>query len=139
MPSLARHLYDTHATPTLFNTFSNERVDIVYRMGDVETRNIKGIVRDRQIAMEMDAIGDVNKEERCSIVISSDPSSIWGGIAAPQLKATWEIVDENNESSVWVTDASPGRGIEALSESLVMVHLVRLQAMAKSTPNYRPQ
>jgi hypothetical protein len=108
----------------------------VYRIGDTEARGIVAIVRDRQTAMEMDASGDAIKQERITIVISTDPGSPWGGVADPQLRSTWEIT-EDGVSTMWGVDPYPGRGIESVSESLAVVHLVRMYGMAKSIPNYR--
>lgn len=139
MPSLHTSLFDIHGTPQLFSAFVNERVTLVYRIGDVEARGISAIVRDKSTAMEMDASGDAIKQERCTIEISVDPGSPWGGIADPQLKASWEIIDENGVSTMWGVDPYPGRGIEAISGSLAVIHLVRMYGVAKSIPNYRPQ
>jgi hypothetical protein len=139
MPSLWRSLFDIHATPQLFTSFGNERVQLVYRIGDAEAHGIFGVVRDRATAMEMDTSGDAIKQERCTIVISTDPGSPWGGVESPQLKATWEIIGEDGVSTMWGVDPYPGKGIESLSESLAVIHLVRMYGMAKSIPNYRVQ
>lgn len=137
MPSLWRSLFDIHATGQIFAVFENERVSVVYRIGDTEAHGITAIVRDRQTAMEMDASGDAIKQERITIVISTDPGSPWGGVADPQLRATWEITGEDGVATMWGVDPYPGRGIESLSDSLAVVHLVRMYGMAKSIPNYR--
>lgn len=139
MPSLARHLFEVHATPTLLSFFGDTRVRLTYRIGDTVQAGIVGVIRDRQIAMEMDSAGDAIKQERCTVVISTDPGSPWGGVESPQLKATWEIAGDDGVSTTWGVDPYPGRGIEAISESLALIHLVRMYGMAKSIPNYRPQ
>lgn len=139
MPSLHTSLFDIHGTPQLFSAFVNERVQLVYRIGDVEAHGISAVVRDKSVAMEMDSSGDAIKQERCTIEISVDPGSPWGGVESPQLKATWEIIGEDGVSTMWGVDPYPGKGIESVSGSLAVIHLVRMYGMAKSIPNYRVQ
>jgi hypothetical protein len=137
MPSLARSLYDSHATPTLYSYFANDRVLLDYTIGDTQVAGIVGIIRDRQIAMDEDPLGDTIKQDRRSIVICSDPTSPYKGVAEPQLKAIWTIHEEDGTDTTWGVDPSIGRGVEALSESLILIHLVRMHTVSKNIPNYR--
>lgn len=139
MPSLARSLFAGHAAPILLDYFGDERVRLTYTIGNTEVSGIIGVVRDQQKAFEEDAVGDVLKHDRMSIVICTDPASPWGGVADPQLKAIWTLTEEDGTESQWSCDTQIGRGIEALSKTFALIHLVRLGTVSKSIPNYRIQ
>lgn len=137
MLSLARFLTAIHGVPVTWQTHGCQRVVLSCRTGEDEQANIVGIIRDRQTSMDVDQLGDLTKQERCTVVVCVDELSPFGGVASPQLKTTWEMRDEDGEVTTWVVDPQPGRGIESLSASMAVIHLVRSYGVAKSGPATR--
>lgn len=132
MPSFATRLFGHHGVPSLFATHGDDTVAIVYRIGETEC-TVRGIKRAEAVEMRMDDQGNVVKERVCQLVMSADPTHSWGGIADVQLTGTFEIRPMGAPSGDrWAIDTEPGKGIQAMSESLVTVHLVRMSAVARA-------
>lgn len=137
MLSLARFFTAIHGVPVTWQTHGCQRVVLSCRIGEDEQADIVGIIRDRQTSMEVDQLGDMTKQERCSVVVCADELSPFGGIADPQLKSVWEMRDEGGDATTWAVDPTPGRGIESLSGSMAVIHLVRSYGVAKAGPATR--
>lgn len=130
--SLFGQLFQTHGVPSLFATFGDDAVELVYRIGDTECK-LHGIVRAEAIEMRVDEHGDNIKSRVCQVVISSDATHPWGGIPDPQATATWEIKRPGQSSGDrWAVDTEPGKGIQSVSESLAVIHLIRMSAASRA-------
>lgn len=130
--SFASNLFSHHGVPSLFATFGDDAVELVYRIGDTECK-LHGIVRAQAVEMRIDEHGDNIKSRVCQIVVSVDPTHPWGGIADPQATATWEIKQPGQSSGDrWAVDTEPGKGIQSLSESLAVIHLIRMSAASRA-------
>lgn len=130
--SLFSSMYQTHGIPSLFATFGDDAVEMVYRIGDKVVK-LHGIRRAQAVEMRIDEHGDNIKSRVCQVVVSADPTHPWGGIADPQATATWEIKEPGQSSGDrWAVDSEPGKGIQSLSESLAVIHLIRMSAGTRS-------
>lgn len=130
--SFASNLFGHHGMPSLFSTFGDDAVELVYRIGDNE-QIVHGIRRAQSIEMRLDEHGDSVKVRVCQVVISTDSTHPWNGIADPQVTATWEIKEQGAPSGDrWSVDTEPGKGIQSISESLAVIHLVRMSASVRA-------
>ncbi|TXH44327.1 MAG: hypothetical protein E6Q97_32850 [Desulfurellales bacterium] len=128
-----RDVYDKAAVVPLFDMFSDDAVDVVYTMRDASPVTLKAIIRNRVVEMDGDdSFGDKTKVVSLDVVISTDASGPWGGVADPQLLATWEV-----DGVQYNADPRPGKGVQVLSDSLALVSLRRSTAVNKAFPNYR--
>jgi hypothetical protein len=129
--SIFGHLFKSHGMPSLFRTFGDDSVDLIYRIGDTDCR-LQGIKRHEAVEMRQDDRGSGIKVRVCQIVISTEPTHPWGGIADPQATATWTIRVPGKADQTWAVDTEPGKGIESITESRAVIHLVRETAATRS-------
>ncbi len=131
MPSFASRLFSHHGVPSLFATHGDDTVEIVYRIGDTE-KKLHGIVRAEAVEIRIDDQGNSIKERVCQLVLAADPMHPWGGLEDVQLTGTFEIKQPGQSSGDrWAIDTEPGKGVQAMTDSLVAVHLVRMSAVAR--------
>lgn len=163
--SLMRAIYNDMVSPVIFEQFSDDRTEFVYRVGGVDVvSNIEGILRNQRIVMVEDSHGDYIRKTVAEIVISSDPNSPWGGVAEPQLMAefvvrpdptitcSWETLGGeqvqtlgeeslyfncDEDAVTWRIEPFEGEAIKALSDSFVVASVVRHQLVGKSRQGYR--
>lgn len=131
--SWLRDVYDKSAVVPLFDMFSDDAVDVVYTIRDAAPVTVQAIIRNRVVEVDGDdEMGDKTKVVSLDVVVSTDPAGPWGGVADPQLLSTWEV-----EGVTYNVDPRPGKGIQALTDSLALISLRRSTAMNKAFPNYR--
>lgn len=126
MPSFIRSLYDSHAAPMLLHDFADDGILITYEIGQTSTE-LRGIVRNSRVEMQMDENGDQLKRHRCQIVITTNPESAYGGVVEPQLTARF-VINEHR----WAIEPVEGRAVEALTGSFAILNLVRTSGVTKS-------
>lgn len=135
--SLLSSMFNALARPAAFHFFGDERVRFEYIVGDVCLR-CDGMLRNMRQEFRVDEMGDRLKVTTAELVISSDPLSPHGGVAAPQIKALWHITrPHETHATVWAVDDEPGRGINLIDESFAVIHLVRKGVAAKGSANLR--
>lgn len=137
MPSYAAHLFDSRATPSIFSQFADSDVRLTYQMGDTEVRGIVGVIRSVDQTFAEEEFGDILKPQRCQAVICTDPTSPWGGVENPQLKAYITVTEPDGTETEWSIDPSEGAGIQNLTTSFALLHLVRHEGVVKAAPGTR--
>lgn len=115
----------------LLHDFADDGIVITHEIGQTSTE-LRGIVRNSRVEMEMDENGDQLKRHRCQLVITTNPDSQYGGVAEPQLTARF-VINEHR----WAVEPVEGRAIEAISESFAIINLVRTTSITKSYPGSR--
>lgn len=134
MSSLFGYLFSSLGSPSLLRTFGDDTTELVYRIGDTELV-VKGIVRHEGVETRIDPTGKNLKVRTTSVVVTTDASlPEWSGIETPQLTATWIIRKAGKPDTKWAVDTEPGRGIEALTESKSIVHLIYQGVITQSHP-----
>lgn len=110
----------------LLHDFADDGILITYEIGQTSTE-LRGIVRNSRVEMQMDENGDQLKRHRCQIVITTNPESAYGGVVEPQLTARF-VINEHR----WAIEPVEGRAVEALTGSFAILNLVRTSGVTKS-------
>lgn len=135
--SVFRSLFDLYGVPTLMSTFVEPDLEFIYEINGEETR-ITGYQRAKRVTLEETEDGDLNRVTRLQIVFSTDPFSDWGGVACPQIKASYKITDDVTDEIVsFSVDSHEREAYESISGSFVMVNLVRREPVSRASKGYR--
>lgn len=135
--SLFRSIFDLYGSPTIMAVYGEPDLDFVYDISGDQTR-VSGYQRSKKVTLEETEDGDLNRVTRLQIVFSTDPFSQWGGVAVPQIKATYEITDQvTGEIAKFAVDSHERDAYESISGSFVLVNLVQREPVSRASSGFR--
>lgn len=135
--SILRTIFNATAREVLLDQFGDDTVDVAYVFGDVCRRGLKGVLRHIAKEVRFDRHGDELKMTTAQIVLRYDQFSVCGGLADPQLHGQFMIKRRHEATpTYWAIDDQEGRGVSMLDESFIVVHLVQIDALSRSFPDF---
>lgn len=118
-------IYASQGVPTLMHFLGETSAGVYSSPADVDVDCV-GIITNIGKEVEGDDTGDRLRISR-EWIISTDPKSEWGGVAEPETKATAMI-----DGVLYAVE-----DVEAISENLSRLSLVKLPLKRRSRPNFR--
>ena len=130
MASIFDDMFGESGVTSLFTYGADEDNTITYHppgTGATPVTGIKGLLGSVTIVEVEGVDGTFRKVYRRDITVSVDPSSPWGGISDPQLRGEIEV-----DGWRWSIEQTENVGVDAKSENLVGLSLVRKRPTSKS-------
>lgn len=120
-------MYTEIAVPALFEHHSRGTT-VEYIDGENDPVTLTVIERNEQSDEQPEQEGRKRLRMK-DIIISTDPDSSYGGVAAPAEHAQIQM-----DGETWSIEA-----VEALSQSLARLRIIRRSSMERSRESYRPR
>lgn len=133
MTSLFRDLFDSVAVHLVFCDFGDPDVSLAFTdSAGVITEDIQAIWRAESSELVEDESGNVIDMTVVQIVMSVTPGPPYNGLSSIDLEGTF-----TKDGFDWDIDAREGRGVEAKSESIAIVHLISREPVTQQPPGRR--